>query len=186
MPAVRPRRALRGQEPELVLLTQKVETVGELSCNPSMGGVGKGTLMREVDAMDGLCGRISGTSLTPSFPTGTPPGTNIFTDKAGIQFQILNRSKGPAVWVRNVFSGQLDTRLNISIQGPRAQIDRKLYKHHMQETCSTIRTLTFAREAFSIWFWITRRFPPARWSDFAVQGVRLGNELQAFCFQAFG
>ncbi|KAF9788019.1 mitochondrial translation optimization protein [Thelephora terrestris] len=79
-----------------VLLTQKLETIGELSCNPSMGGVGKGTLIREVDAMDGLCGRI--------------------TDKAGIQFHVLNRSKGAAVW------------------GPRAQVDRKLYKRHMQET----------------------------------------------------
>ncbi|EED81849.1 predicted protein [Postia placenta Mad-698-R] len=77
-----------------VLLTQKLDNIGELSCNPSMGGVGKGTLMREVDALDGLCGRVA--------------------DQAGIQFQILNRSKGAAVW------------------GPRAQIDRSLYKQHMQ------------------------------------------------------
>jgi len=86
-----------------ILLTQKLDTIGELSCNPSIGGVGKGTLVREVDALDGLCARVA--------------------DEAGIQFQILNRSKGAAVW------------------GPRAQIDRKLYKKHMQAALSNYSNL---------------------------------------------
>ncbi|TCD61987.1 Mitochondrial Translation Optimization [Steccherinum ochraceum] len=86
-----------------VLLTQKVDTIGELSCNPAMGGVGKGTLVREVDALDGLCGRV--------------------TDKAGVQFVMLNRSKGAAVY------------------GPRSLVDRKLYKRHMQDMISNCPNL---------------------------------------------
>ncbi|KAF4975623.1 hypothetical protein FZEAL_7614 [Fusarium zealandicum] len=93
------------------LITPKIDNLGTCSCNPSFGGIGKGTIIREIDALDGLAGRI--------------------IDKAGVQFHVLNRRKGAAVW------------------GPRAQIDRNLYKKHMKEELSSYPNLSIVLDSVS-------------------------------------
>ncbi|TJZ87404.1 tRNA uridine-5-carboxymethylaminomethyl(34) synthesis enzyme MnmG [Paracoccus hibiscisoli] len=117
----------------VILLTMRKEDIGTLSCNPAIGGLGKGHLVREVDAMDGVMARIA--------------------DRAGIQFRLLNRRKGPAV------------------QGPRAQMDRDLYRKAAWELISTYPGLDLA----------FGEVEDLLGTDQRVTGVRLadGREVQA-------
>ncbi|KAL5121734.1 Mitochondrial Translation Optimization [Pleosporales sp. CAS-2024a] len=117
------------------LITPRHDNLGVCSCNPSFGGIGKGTMLREVDALDGVVGRI--------------------VDKAGTQFRVLNRKKGPAVW------------------GPRAQIDRSLYKKYMQQEMLNYERLTVVEGSVADIIVHRTQEEPSKGNYGTITGVRL-------------
>ncbi|KAK3357463.1 glucose inhibited division protein A-domain-containing protein [Lasiosphaeria hispida] len=116
------------------LITPDIHNLGVCSCNPSFGGIGKGTILREIDALDGLAGRI--------------------IDKAGVQFKVLNRRKGPAVW------------------GPRAQIDRALYRKHMRAELESYPNLSVVLGSVSD-IVVSESDGPSSEAKTKITGVRL-------------
>lgn len=122
-----------------VLITHKIATIGDMSCNPAIGGLGKGTVVREVDALDGLMGRV--------------------IDKTGLQFRMLNSSKGAAV------------------QGPRAQADKEAYKAEMQRILSDYPNLTLMEaSADDILFRENPNVDNGQINAYKVVGVKAGGE----------
>ena len=117
-----------------LLITHHIHTIGDMSCNPAIGGLGKGTLVKEIDALDGLMGRV--------------------IDETGLQFRMLNASKGPAV------------------QGPRAQADKPVYAKRMQEILLSYPNLTVMEGSCD----------NVLWANNQVHGVRVnGAEIYAPC-----
>ena len=114
------------------LITHKISTIGEMSCNPAIGGLGKGHLVREIDALDGVMAKV--------------------IDKAGIQFRMLNQSKGPAV------------------RGPRAQADRELYKKYMLESLQEQNNLEIIEAAVE----------GLIFKDYAITGIKTADGQEFF------
>ena len=114
------------------LITHNIKTIGEMSCNPAIGGLGKGHLVREIDALDGVMGKV--------------------IDRAGIQFRMLNASKGPAV------------------RGPRAQADRELYKKYMLEALNEYKNLDIIEGAVEHLIIKNQK----------IEGIRLSNGVEYY------